>query len=221
LRTTRPKPPGKTDPSSVPKSLGKAPPVWSEFDLRSDLAFDSIYDQDIRDLSLQHWTPVQIAARAAWLLTHHGAKRILDVGSGVGKFCLVGAQTTDATFVGVERRGHLVDIARDAAARLETSRVTFMHANIDSFSFEGFDGIYLYNPFYELIGDYLDRIDPALELSAVAYRNYVRITAEKLRAVDGPVVVVTYHGFGGTMPPEFRCLGEEPAGNDRLEVWGK
>ena len=174
-----------------------------------NLAFDSIYDKAIRDLSRQHWTPVRVAARAARLLTQHGATRILDVGSGVGKFCLVGAQTTAASFVGVERRRHLVDIARGAAARLETSRATFVHANIDSFSFEGFDGIYLYNPFYELISDYLDPIAPDLERSNVTFRHYVHTIAEKLRALDAPVVVVTFHGFGGVMPTELTFLGEE------------
>jgi len=195
--------------------------AWSDADLRSDLAFDSIYDKAIRDLSRQHWTPVRVAARAAWLLTQHGATRILDVGAGVGKFCLVGAQTTEALFVGVERRAHLVDIARGAAARLEIPRATFVHANIDTLSFEGFDGIYLYNPFYEQIGEYLDPIGPDLERSAVAFRHYVQTTVEKLSGLASPVVVVTFHGFGGTMPPAFKLLGDEPAGNDRLEVWGK
>jgi SAM-dependent methyltransferase len=205
----------------VPESHRKPSPFWPDVDLRSDLAFDSIYDKAIRDLSRQHWTPVRIAARAAWLLTQHGARRILDVGSGVGKFCLVGAQITEASFVGVERRAHLVDIARGAAARLEISRATFVHANIDSFSFEGFDGIYLYNPFYEQIGEYLDPIGPDLDRSAIAFRHYVNTTVEKLRGLDSPVVVVTYHGFGGTMPPAFRCVADEVAGNDRLEVWSK
>lgn len=205
----------------MPESGGKPSPVWPDTDLRSDLAFDSIYDNATRDLSLQHWTPVRVAARAAWLLTQHGATRILDVGSGVGKFCLVGAQITEASFVGVERRGHLVDIARGAAARLEISRVTFVHANIDTFSFEGFDGIYLYNPFYEQIGEYLDPIGPDLERSAVVFRHYVHSTVEKLRGLASPVVVVTYHGFGGIMPPEFTLVADEPAGNDRLEVWSK
>jgi hypothetical protein len=70
--------------------------------LTSDLAFDALYERRIRELSPQHWTPVRIARRAAELLTLSGAKRILDVGSGVGKFCIVGALTTEAQFVGIE-----------------------------------------------------------------------------------------------------------------------
>src|SRR5579872_1012394 len=132
----------RSEVASMSESRTNPSVFWSDANLRSDLDFDQVYDQAIRDLSLQHWTPVRVAARAAWLLTQHGATRILDVGSGVGKFCLVGASTTDASFVGVERRGHLVDIARGAATRLGISRVTFVHANVDTFSFEGFDGVY-------------------------------------------------------------------------------
>jgi hypothetical protein len=189
--------------------------------LESDAAFDTIYDGRIRKLSELHWTPVAIAARAARLLTRAGATRILDIGSGVGKFCIVGALSTDAEFVGVERREPLVHIARRAATRLGAARATFVHSNFDALPFRGFDGIYLYNPFYEHLAKYLPLIDGAFERSPAAHRYFVRVMIEKLRAAPPPVCVVSYHGFGGAMPPEFHFAGEEAAGNDRLEVWIK
>src|SRR4029077_8901586 len=64
----------------------------------SDDEFDSAYDKQIRELSEQHWTPLWVAARVAHLLTRSGATRVLDVGSGAGKFCIVGALSTDAEF---------------------------------------------------------------------------------------------------------------------------
>jgi hypothetical protein len=196
-------------------------PVWAQAVLRSDVAFDAIYEREIRELSAQHWTPVRVAARAAHLLVRNGATRILDIGSGVGKFCLVGGLTTVADFVGFERRRNLVEIARATALRLGAARATFVHTNIDACSFEGFDGFYLYNPFYEQVSRFLVQIDGALERSEAAYGHYVRTTVDKLRAVKPPVVIVTFNGFGGTMPPDFTFLGDEPAGNDRLEVWTK
>src|SRR5262245_2791350 len=90
--------------------------------LGSDGSFDSVYDEEIRALSEEHWTPVAVAARAARILTFAGATRILDVGSGVGKFCIVGALCTAARFVGVERRHRLVSIARRAAAEMGAVR---------------------------------------------------------------------------------------------------
>jgi predicted RNA methylase len=207
--------------AAMPETPRTTQPVHSDIALSSDLEFDNVYDKRIRKLSAQHWTPVQAAARAARLLTQAGATRILDVGSGVGKFCIVGALTTDAHFVGAERREDLVDIARGAASRLGISRATFVRANVDTFSFEGFDGIYLYNPFYEQISRFLVQIDRGLERSEAAYRYFVRRTTEKLAAAAPPVAVVTFNGFGGTLPRAYVFRGDEPAGNDRLELWVK
>ena len=189
--------------------------------LSSDVEFDRAYDKQIRELSQQHWTPVRVAARVAHLLTRAGATRILDVGSGAGKFCIVGALATDAEFVGVERRGYLVDIAKQTALRFGADRATFVHASADNFSFEGFDGVYLYNPFYEQISRFLVQIDGGIERSPLMYRHFVRSTMNKLAAMAPPVAVVTFNGFGGPMPPEYDFLGDEPAGNDQLELWVK
>ncbi len=188
-----------------------------------DAAFDAVvYDGRIRGLSKRHWTPVDVAARAAARLVEAGATRILDVGSGVGKFCLVGAQRTNATFVGVELREDLVVVARDAAKTLGVSRATFVHANVDDFPFEGFDGIYLYNPFFEHVSGNLRPIDDTLERSRATYRRLVSTTLAKLAALSRPGVVVTFSGLGGRVPPDaFEFLGEEAAGNDWLEVWTK
>ena len=189
--------------------------------LSSDLEFDTIYDERTRELSTQHWTPIQVAARAATLLTQLGATRILDIGSGAGKFCIVGALSTGAHFLGVERRQHLVQIASDVASRLGAARATFVQADVATFSFDGFDGVYLYNPFYEQISRLIQPIDATLERSEDAYWHFVERTTEKLAAMAAPVAVVTFNGFGGTMPHGFTYLGDEPAGNDRLEMWLK
>jgi len=186
----------------------------------SDVDFDGVYDPEIRRLSHQHWTPVQVAIRAATLLVGAGATRILDIGSGVGKFCIAGALSTSAHYVGVERRGRLVEIARRAATRLGAGRTTFVHANVDAFSFEGFNGVYLYNPFYEQICNLLIRIDDS-ERSAVAHRRLVRVVVDKLASLPPPATVVTYHGFGGDMPSGYVLRQGEPAGSDRLELWVK
>jgi SAM-dependent methyltransferase len=189
--------------------------------LSSDSAFDGAYDRRIRELSEQHWTPVRVAARAAYLLTKAGATRILDVGSGVGKFCIVGALTTQAQFVGVERREHLVAIARQTATRFNAERATFVHAAADTFSFEGFNGIYLYNPFYEQISKLMIQIDEGIERSSDTYRQFVGSTVSKLATLAPPVAILTYNGFGGVMPSDYTFSGDEPAGGDRLELWVK
>jgi SAM-dependent methyltransferase len=195
--------------------------TFSAGSLGSDAAFDAVYDVGIRALSEQHWTPVAVAGRAARLLALAGAKRILDVGSGAGKFCIVGALCTAAEFVGVERRAGLVEVARRAASGLGASRATFVHAKVEAFSFSGFDGFYLYNPFYEHVSEKRLNIDGGVKRTPKAHRSVIRATAERLRSAAPRAFVVTFHGSGGVMPRSYRFLGDELAGNDRLEVWVK
>jgi hypothetical protein len=73
-------------------------------ELIRDRDFDSLFPDMYQEISDTHWTPVEIARRAAQLLVADSSTRVLDVGSGIGKFCLIGALTTSAHFVGVEQR---------------------------------------------------------------------------------------------------------------------
>ena len=82
-----------------------------------DAAFDSIYPPSIRAISRRYWTPVDVARRAALLFREAGVRRVLDVGSGVGKFVLVAAAVApEVTFVGVEQRARLVEVLARAVA---------------------------------------------------------------------------------------------------------
>jgi len=68
---------------------------------------------------------------------------------------------------------------------------------------------------------FLIQIDDAVERSRLKYSHFVSSTMRKLAAMSPPVAVVTYSGFGGHVPSDFHFLGEEPAGNDQLELWVK
>jgi SAM-dependent methyltransferase len=113
----------------------------------SDRDFDALYPEPLRFVSRTHWTPIAVAARAADLLVTAGAKQVLDVGSGIGKFCIVGALSTDgAKFTGVEQRPGLVDAATRVAGRLGANRARFLCADAIAAPFSAFDGVYMYNP---------------------------------------------------------------------------
>src|SRR4051812_11609675 len=79
-----------------------------------DAYFDRIYPDWAQRMSRLHWTPVPVALRAAQLLTenHSSGARVLDLGSGAGKFCLVGASTYGGDFFGIEQRSHLVNLSK-------------------------------------------------------------------------------------------------------------
>src|SRR5678816_1567594 len=88
---------------------------------------------------------VAIAAIATEWLGQTNASRILDVGAGPGKVCLIGALRTEAQFVGVEQRHSLVVAAQAAAQALGVEgRVKFIHACVTTNLIAEFDAMYLY-----------------------------------------------------------------------------
>jgi len=187
-----------------------------------DKAFDSVYPDWVRFLSQHHWTPVEVAQRAAELLVTSASTRVLDVGSGAGKFCIVGALTTQGQFCGAEQRAHLVEVAREAAHYYGVGRrAHFIHGNITSINWREFNAFYLYNPFSEHVRGWLGVMDQTIDFAPALRERYIRFTRRQLAAAPVGTRVVTYHGFGGDMPPGFRCVRREGQGTDFVELWVK
>jgi SAM-dependent methyltransferase len=187
----------------------------------ADAEFDAIYAEWVRKLSEFHWTPVEVCIRAAELLVVDEQSSILDVGSGAGKFCLIGAACTGARFVGVEQRPRLVEVSREASRRAGLPNAEFIHGNMMSLDWGRFDGFYFYNPFYEHVAGFSPRIDEPIVVSPHLFTNYVVATCVKLVAAKPGARVVSYQGFGGPMPCGFRRILREPAGSEYLELWEK
>ena len=83
----------------------------------SDAQLDALLPEAVRRVSSVYWTPVRVARRAAQIFDDLGISRVLDVGSGPGKFCIVaGARVPRMSFVGIEHRPHLVAAAQSLAA---------------------------------------------------------------------------------------------------------
>jgi SAM-dependent methyltransferase len=187
----------------------------------SDPEFDQIYDHWLRRISQLYWTPVAVARRAAKLLTAGGRRRVLDIGSGVGKFCIVGALTTAAQFVGVEQRHKLVKVARKAAARFAARRTAFVVGDFASVDFGEFDAFYLFNPFEELVNVDICPIDGTTDISPARYDHHVLSLQSKLSEAPRGARVLTYFGYGGPRPPGYRLVRKERAGSDALVLWQK
>ena len=189
----------------------------------SDTRFDKVFPAEARRHGQVHWTAVAIAMDAVNLLTAHRPEgevtRILDVGSNVGKFCLVGALISQAYFVGVERRRKLVDIARTVSRRLRVSRVRYQWCDMETVDWSEFNGIYLFNPFHENL-DLEIKIDSEVELSKAHFERYVKTAQTKLASCKPGTRVVTYYGFGGEFPPGYERM-PTPDLTDKLELWIK
>jgi SAM-dependent methyltransferase len=187
-----------------------------------DVAFDAVYPTAIRLVSRRFWTPVSVARRAARLLHEAGARKVLDVGSGVGKFVLVAAgEAPDMRFVGVEQRPHLVAVARDAQQQLQLPNAAFVVGEATTSSWRSFDGFYFFNPYAENLFVADDRLDDSVDLTATRfYRDVVR-TERALRAAPLGTAVATYHGMSGRMPACYEVAQSVRAGSDWLRLWVK
>jgi SAM-dependent methyltransferase len=190
-------------------------------DLPSDEEFDQIYSEWHRWLSRSYWTPMEVALRAVELLATNASTRVLDVGSGVGKFCIVGALTSPAEFVGVEHRPQLVAAAQSAAARLGADRARFIAGDFSTLDFSGFDAYYLFNPFEEFGNGAMVRIDGTTERSRRERAFNVFSLAIKLREARRGSRILTYFGHGGKALPGCRLLRREMADGDALMLWEK
>jgi cyclopropane fatty-acyl-phospholipid synthase-like methyltransferase len=186
-----------------------------------DQEFDRIFPEDIRSLSEIHWTPIEIARRAAGLLVVDATTRVLDVGSGCGKFCLVGSLTTSGQFHGVEQRPHLVQLARSLTEAYGMKRVVFTESDVRTIDWSRFQSFYLYNPFIENIYDPIGGVDESIALSESRYFEVVRWVQAKIDSLPLGTRVATYHGFGGHMPSGYRLIVQEPCGGDFLRLWIK
>jgi SAM-dependent methyltransferase len=186
-----------------------------------DDRFDRLYPPVVRALAERHWTPIRVALRAAELLVAKPGARVLDVGAGAGKFCIVGALASDAEFVGVEQRPHLVEAASALATTLGAERARCLLGNAFSVDWREFDAIYLFNPFQEHVGDDAGVIDRTISIGPRHHIDAVSQTRAKLREARIGTRVVTYYGFGGRMPGSFRRTLKEPHGDDWLELWIK
>lgn len=187
--------------------------------LVDDRTFDGVYPFAVRLASPMHWTPVQAAVRASKLLAVRPGARILDVGSGVGKFCIVAAASVDARVAGVEQRGYLVDIGRRAASAFGVD-VAFTKGTLEDCDPLDVDGVYLFNPFAENVCAPGDRIDDTVELSEARFVRDILAIQRFLRAARVGTRVVTYCGLGGAVPNGYvRQLAEACAG--RVELWVK
>lgn len=153
-----------------------------------------------------------------FLVPYPGAK-VLDIGSGVGKFVLAGAYyRPEAFFFGVEQRKNLVLHAEAARNILGLKNAHFFHRNFTGLHFKAFDHFYFYNSFYENLLD-TGRIDDSIASSPYLYNAYTRAMYKKLEETPIGTRVATFHCLEGKIPPGYQLL-EERVGT-LLKFWMK
>jgi hypothetical protein len=190
-------------------------------ELVEDVLVDRIYEGRWREPSEVHWTATQVIQRVVQLLALREGETVLDVGSGVGKFCLVGALASAARFVGVEQRRSLVEVALRAQRRLTVDRVEFLWGNALDLDWSAFTCIYLFNPFEEHLMPAGSRVDNSMPFSEAGYLASIEAARTKLEKLPVGARVVSFWGYGGERPDSFALLHHERHGDGDLEVGRK
>lgn len=182
-----------------------------------DRAIEALVPPDLRYLSPTHWTPADVAVRAVALLAPTPGERILDVGAGIGKVCMIGALSMrDTMWCGVEQHGPLVAVADELARSLGVAdRTAFVHGDALALDWTAYDALYLYNPFeLTVFGEH-----PVVR--AADFRSQVARVESRLATLPAGVRVVTLHGFGGAMPASYELVYQEhvPLLGHDLVLW--
>jgi SAM-dependent methyltransferase len=187
-----------------------------------DGAFDWFLPEDLEGLSADQWTPLEVALAAATWLNEAGVRRVLDIGSGPGKFCVAAALAGSAEFFGLEQNPRLVSVARSLARLFGVqSRVTFTHGTLDATTLPHTDAYYVYNPFAQHL------FAPREDLGCGSTPNYDRYRRDVVRAQDifrrAPpgTIVLTYNGFGGLMPASYEAIRLDRELPCVLRMWRK
>lgn len=185
----------------------------------SDKKFNSLYPQSIQEVAEKHWTPLEVAKKAADFLAISQDVKVLDIGSGAGKFCLTAAYYHPHTlFYGIEQRDYLVELSGKIAKQLQLENIDFICDNITNIDFEKYDYFYFYNSFYENVPG-TQKIDSTISYSQELYNYYNRYLFKKLDKRPAGTRLVTYHSFGTEIPPGYEVVNTDY--NEYLKFWIK
>jgi hypothetical protein len=145
----------------------------------ADAHFDRFLTPNLRAISARSWSPLEVAARASQWFTELRIKSVVDLDSGVGKFCIAAAAGSRCRFIGIERRSQLVEVASKLSRLFGVEhQVRFTAGTFGEVPLPKAECYYLFAPF---------GVDEAeLLLRALPVRTYV----------------LTY-GFASALPDDF------------------
>ncbi len=182
----------------------------------ADETFNSIYPVHINKFSRSHWTPIRVAKVAARFLAATPGSRVLDIGSGAGKFCMIGSVFTKGHFTGVEQRESLYEISNRLVQCYRLPNVEFIYTNIMNVKFRKYDAFYFFNSFYENI-EQSRAIDNTVEIDRGLYEVYSEYMLEQLSSMPIGTRLATY--WSDEVPRGYQLQSEKFDG--LLKMWVK
>ena len=184
-----------------------------------DEEFNKLYPLNIKRLANRHWTPLKVAKYAAGFLVPEDGAKVLDIGSGAGKFCLAASHyKPNGLFYGIEQRKDLLDTSIETSYKLDLDNLTFLYGNFTQLDFTQFDNFYFYNSFYENI-ESASKIDDKIENTLSLYNYYNLYLYNQFKSMPVGTRVATYHTPEEQMPPDYYIIKTEF--NKLLKFWIK
>lgn len=183
-----------------------------------DSEFDMIYPASFRKMSKRHFTPIDVAIKASQLLTTKPKQKILDIGSGAGKFCFVAGASTEAQYTGVDYRKNLVELCKTITVKHQFKNVHFIHKNILKVDFSKYDAFYFFNSFQEQI-DKTAKMDDEIETSLENFKIFSEYLKTQFENMPHGTRIVTYHVNSSQIPDSYRLVSMHF--NGLLMCWEK
>lgn len=185
---------------------------------RGNNSFDQLYTSSVQEIAEFHFTLVEVALASAAYLVDAPTSRVLDIGAGAGKFCLIGAATTNGHFTGVELRTNLVKIAQDLSTAHQINNTTFIEDNITNIDFKSYSAFYHFNAFYENI-DPTGEIDQTIPLNKKLYTSYSQYVKDQLQTMPIGTKLATYFSYKEEVPNCYKVVKKLFGG--KLIFWKK
>jgi hypothetical protein len=185
----------------------------------SDNQLNLIYPLAMQGLAKKHWTPLGVTRKVTEFLAVEDGARILDIGSGIGKFCLAAAHyKPKAFFYGIEQRKNLINCAEITRQKLGINNVSFIYGNFTALDLRNYDHFYFYNAFYENIA-ITEKIDNSIAYSGELYNYYNRYLCQQLEQKPVGTRVATFHSLGYEVPKDYHMVHSEL--DNQLKFWVK
>ncbi|MES2763322.1 MAG: hypothetical protein V4677_14005 [Bacteroidota bacterium] len=184
----------------------------------TEIGFNNLLPHALKQATQAFFTPIEVAEVAAGWLTENNEQKILDIGSGVGKFCVAAARCSNRHFYGAEYRNSLVEIGNELIVHYETTNAIMIHANILDIDFSEYDAFYIFSPFYENL-EPDQRLNDEVELEEKLYQVYLDHTESQLAKAKPGTRLVTYFGNNFEVPNSYQRVRDAFEGS--LKLWIK
>lgn len=188
-----------------------------------DELFDEFLPEIFKKVASIHWTPIEaIRIIAEYLKDLDDDSSFIDIGSGCGKLCTILSLLVKFKIYGIEQRPELYKIAEKIKTANHLDNVNYYCGNMLEMDWNHFDVYYLYNPFQEHISGLSGmRINHKIPFDKKYYIMYTNEVYRQLCWAKPGKRLITFHGYGGSIPSTWRMVQSRVIGHGDLTMWEK